>query len=126
MNIESKKIRIINAYGPQEQGENYNDKVLHFWNDLEREIIKARDDGCLIMVQTDSNAKLGKEYISRDPNEMSNNGKLMIGMVDRQELVVANTLEKCIGTITRHRVVDGKLDNLFLIISFYVKGLETC
>ena len=68
----------------------------------------------MILVQTDANAKIGNSYISKDPNVVSSNGKLLIGMVERQELVVANSLEECEGTITRHRLVDGKLEQSIL------------
>ena len=55
----------------------------------------------------DANAKIGREKFPLDPNEESKNGRIMIEMIDRQELTIANTVDKCIGAITRERVVSG-------------------
>ena len=39
---------------------------------------------------------------------MSNNGKVMLDVVDRQNLYIANTSDVCDGTITRERVSGNK------------------
>ena len=98
-------IRIINGYGPQED-ENI-EKIYNFWQEIESEVIAARENGCLVVVQMDANAKIGREKFPLDPNEESKNGRIMIEMIDRQELTIANTVDKCIGAITRERVVSG-------------------
>ena len=94
-------VRIINAYGPQEDDSNL--KRFNFWEEVENEIISAKENHCLIILQMDANAKVGKDEISDDPHEVSNNGKIMLEMVERQGLIIANTLDKCKGTITRER-----------------------
>ena len=53
-------------------------------NELETEVIKAKDENCMILLQTDANAKIGKQYLKKDPNDISSNGKLLIGLVERQ------------------------------------------
>lgn len=58
----------------------------------------------------DANAKIGKPFIRMDPNKMSNNGRIMLDMFERQNLVIANTLEMCDGTITRERIVENKAE----------------
>ena len=78
-------LRIINAYVPQE--DDSPQKVFHFWQEVENEVIVAKENNCLILLQMDANAKVGKEEISNDPNEASKNGKLLIEMVKRQGLL---------------------------------------
>ena len=78
-------IRIINGYGPQED-EN-NEKIYDFWQKVENEIIAARENECLVMVQMDANAKIGKEKIVR-----TKNGRIMMEMAYRQEMTIANTV----------------------------------
>ena len=55
--VNKKKIRIINCHGPQ------NDEDCHiklnFWVGLEEEILNAKKDNCLILIQMDANAKIG-------------------------------------------------------------------
>ena len=87
-NIGEKKLRIINAYGPQED-DNSQD-ILSFWQELEGEVIKAKDENCFIMIEMDANAKVGKKVVKGDPNEMTNNGKLMLDLTERQNLVITN------------------------------------
>ena len=95
--------RIINAYGPQEDSTN-RDIILEFWQEIEQEIIAAKEQNCLIIIQLDANAKLGNKVIKGDPNDISENGKIMLDIVKRQNLTVANSMSICNGVITRERV----------------------
>lgn len=54
----------------------------------------------------DANAKLGDKIIKGDPNEMSANGELLYGIIQRQGLIIGNTLDVCDGVITRRREVN--------------------
>ena len=57
----------------------------------------------------DANAKMGKEFIKKDPHEMSANGKLLNGVIERQGLRVVNGSDKCKGNITRfRRTINGE------------------
>ena len=40
-NVEGKEIRIINGYGPQEDDDSQT--VLNFWQDMDKEIISAKE-----------------------------------------------------------------------------------
>ena len=106
--IGSEKLRIINGYGPQEDDDIKD--ILTFWQEFEAEIMKAKDNGCLIIAEMDANAKLGSTIIKKDPNEMSNNGRLLMDIIERQNLIVANCLEICKGTITRQRELEHKTE----------------
>ena len=68
--------------------------------------MNAKDNDCLVIVELD--AKVGKEVIKDDPNQMSNNGKLMLDVIERQNLHIANSCDLCEGTITRERRVGEK------------------
>ena len=37
---------------------------------MESEIVSAKEENCLIVVELDANAKLGPEVIKNDPNNM--------------------------------------------------------
>ena len=101
VNIEELRIRIINGYGPQETDS--VDKICNFWVDLETEVVRARNDGCLVLIQMDANAKVGPEVIQNDPNQTSSNGRRLIGLLKRQNLTCLNSHPSCQGLITRYR-----------------------
>ena len=52
--IGAKGLRIINGYGPQEDDE--TQEILCFWQEMEAEVIRAKDDGCYVQ-------RLGKELL---------------------------------------------------------------
>ena len=105
-NIGKENVRVINAYGPQED-DAFNKKIL-FWQTLEQEINAAKNANCLTLIEMDANAKLGKNVLKQDPHQISENGKLLKYMIERENLVLLNSSELCKGAITRHRVTKIK------------------
>ena len=99
--VGKQKIRIINAYGPQEN--DLKDRVLSFWQEFEKQIINAKYDDCLVLVEMDANAKLGANIIKNDPHCISENGLLLRDIIQRQNLICLNAHGSCEGSITRHR-----------------------
>ena len=99
--VGDQNVRIINSYGPQEDEE--IGRKLSFWHTLEKEIISAKDQNCFILVQMDANAKVGVEVLKSDPNKQSENGKLLMDLLMRQNLSLLNGSDRCNGSITRHR-----------------------
>ena len=77
---------------------------------LETEVIAAKEDQCLIIMELDANAKIGKEFCKGDPHNTSKNGKNLLNLVNRQGLIIANTQKECQGVITRVRVKDNKTE----------------
>ena len=106
--VGNREIRIISGYGPQENWPAEERKK--FFNALEEEIIKAELNGKDVIIEADFNSKLGKEYVSKDPNDKTENGKLLENVIKRQNLVVANGLMQCEGTITRKRVTTQRTE----------------
>ena len=51
----------------------------------------------------DANAKLGCDIINQYPNKISNNGRLLIDIIQRQNLIILNSHDLCQGTITQNR-----------------------
>ena len=45
------------------------------------------------MIELDANAKLGKEHIKDDPNDITENGKLLLDIVARNNLTIVNTMD---------------------------------
>ena len=105
--IGKREIRLITGYGPQEDWS--DDLKAPFFSALDQEISKAQSDNKSVFVAMDTNCKLGKEYIPRDPHKISKNGEILADIVERNALVVAHGLSKCEGVITRERnTVDGR------------------
>ena len=104
-----KEVRIISGYGPQEC---WNESErLPFFLALEKEILKAELQGKSIIIEMDSNSKLGKDFIPEDPHNQTPNGKLLAEIVQKHGLVVTNGVEdKVTGAITRRRVTKDSVE----------------
>ena len=101
--IRNREIRVITGYGPQESWN--EEQRIPFFVALEEEIVKAELFGKSVILEMDSNSKLGPSFIKSDPHSQSPNGKILSEMIIRQGLVVVNGLDnKCTGAITRMRV----------------------
>ena len=85
-----------------------------FWQEIEEEVTNARDDDCMIILQLDANAKIGKENLTNDPNNVTPNGKILLDIVERQNMTIVNTLMLCKGVITRERVTTNKTERSVL------------
>ena len=114
--IGNKKLRIFNCYGPQESGQSQRPvseqsiAINIFWQELEKEVIEAYSDGCMIVIEMDANAKIGWKFLKNDPNDTSDNGKLLLELVDRQSLKILNCSKKCEGTISRQRITVERIE----------------
>ena len=65
-------VKIINAYGPQENTS--KEKKEKFWEFLEEESIKAELDDLGLIIQMDGNMHAGPEVLKNDPNPQNYNG----------------------------------------------------
>ena len=74
VNVGHLKVRMINAYGPQEDDTTNN--IYEFWHELEKEVINAKNEEFCMLLQCDANAKLGKTVIKDDHHDMSSNGQI--------------------------------------------------
>ena len=112
IDIGNRNLRIINGYGPQEDDK--IEDIMNFWQEIETEVINAKDNNCMVIIQLDANAKVGKKIIKSDPNNTSNNGKILIDFIKRQNLTLVNAMELCTGTITRQRIAGNNLEKSVL------------
>ena len=110
--FQSMAIRFLTAYGPQE--DDSEDIINKFYSTLEEEIINCEEDNCGLIAELDCNAKLGKDIIKGDPNEMSGNGQLFWDIVERRNCTVVNATSKCSGCLTRSRMKAGKMEESVL------------
>ena len=108
----NKKVRLINAYGPQETA-NEDDKN-SFFGKLDEEIKKAKLSGSLICLELDANSKLGPQLIPGDPHQQSRNGKYLENVITENELIVVNGQELCTGKITRSRKTVNRTEESIL------------
>ena len=113
--ISGNKVRLINAYGPQEPVEGFSSDSLSFWSQLESEVMSALDNNCLVFIEMDANAKIG-DIIIKDNLQpsISNNGRLLLNMTERHNLVIVNSLEICQGKITRERIFENRTERSIL------------
>ena len=93
INVANKDIRVISGYGPQENWKPH--KVMPFFLAIEEEIIKAELAGRSVIIEADFNSKLGPDFIPNDPKPISDNGKILAGIIKRQKLTVVNGLVQC-------------------------------
>ena len=89
LRCKDERIRIIIAYGPQEN--ELKKEREQFYDDLNVEIERAKLNEELILIAGDLNAKLGKDMISGDQHETSPNSAFLKKLIDRHELVVGVT-----------------------------------
>ena len=109
LQLKDKKLRIINGYRPHDDDLQQN--RLNFWLGLEEEIISAKSESCMIIIQMDANAKVGQQIISRDPNNVTDsNGRHLLELLDRQGLKMLNADKRCVGAITRYRMTKNKTE----------------
>ena len=100
--VIDRSIRIMTGYGPQETWD--LEVKMKFFCALEEEIAKAANEGKSLIIMGDLNSKLGPEYIRKDPKEITENEKILAGIMERNALSVVNGIEeKCTGLITRER-----------------------
>ena len=118
----NKDIRIITGYGPQENWD--EERRLPFFRTLEEEVIKAANAGKSIVIEMDSNSKLGTKFIPDDPHEITPNGKLLALIIERQNLTVANGTNKCKGVITRKRITKTSVEESAIDIVIISKDME--
>ena len=99
--IANKKVRLINAYGPQEDEK--EDIKEDFYNRIDQEVKTSKLAGAMVCIEMDANAKLGSSFINGDPKEKSKNGRLLEDVVVENDLIVVNAMDICKGVITRYR-----------------------
>ena len=106
-NLQSKKVRLMNAYGPQMSNEV---KKKLFFNKLDEEVKSAKLSGAMVCLEMDANSKLGPTWVPKDPHQQSKNGKLLEDFLLENDLVVVNGLSLCDGTITRYRKTINRVE----------------
>ena len=111
--------RVITGYGTQESRE--LDVKMQFFRCPEEEVAKAEIENKSVICMGDMNSQLGQEFIPNDPKQISENGKILAGILERNALTVVNGLQgKCEGLITRERnTVNGVEKSIidFVIVS---------
>ena len=62
------------------------------------------------MIEMDANAKIGWNYIKNDPHNTSENGQILLELIDRQCLKILNCSPKCEGVISRQRITIDRIE----------------
>ena len=85
---------------------------------MEQEVVNAKLFNNLVCIEMDANAKVGSEIIKSDPNSRSSSGELLIEMCERNNLIICNATDLCIGTITRQRITVNGIEKS--IIDYFI------
>ena len=102
VSVVGKVIRVMTGYGPQETWS--SEQRMPFFMTLEEEITMAELAGRSILICMDANSKMGPQHIPEDPHTISENGRVLEGILERHALTVANGIRgKFSGVITRAR-----------------------
>ena len=120
--VQNKSIRVITGVGPQENWD--EDKRTPFFIALEAEVVKAHMSGHSVIIEIDSNSKLGNQYIPSDPHHISPNGKMLARVIDNHALIVANSLSKCTGLITRRRITKYRTEESCIDMLLFSSDLQ--
>ena len=125
MNLNCRTIRVIAGYGPQECAPLVVREA--YRNTIEEQVMRAYLAGASVIIAEDANAKLGPHWIKGDPHPISDNGKLLVGMIDRQELAIINKSNKCHGgPVTRRREVNNCIESSCIDFIFTSQDLSQC
>ena len=117
------KVRLINAYGPQEDA--LEDLRKAFFNKLDEEVKNAKLTGAFVCLELDANSKLGPGIIPGDPHPQSRNGKMLADFLIENDLIVVNGCDICEGKITRHRNTKNRTEKSILDFFIVCRGLFT-
>ena len=99
ISLHEMKIRVVNAYGPQEY-DNIQKKTL-FWEHLDREFFEADKNGEAFILAMDGNLWLGPNILKNDPHKQNKNGELFQNYMQRNpQLTLLNAQSICQGLIT--------------------------
>ena len=82
----------------------------YFFRVGEEEIVKINLAGKSILIETDFNSQLWREFIPNDPHGQDKNGQLLSEIIRRHHVTVANGLVVCEGTITRKCVTTQRTE----------------
>ena len=95
-----------------------------FFIALEVEIVKAKLAGKSVIIEMDSDSKLGQKYIPNDTHDKSPNGTLLANIIERHALIVANGSPKCSGRITRKRVTRNRTEESCIDIVMFSSDMN--
>lgn len=82
--VGGKNIRVLTGYGPQDSWE--LDVKMQFFRSFEEEIAKAALENKSIIFMGDMNSKLGPEFIPNYPKQITENGKILAGILNGNQI----------------------------------------
>ena len=100
-------IRIILRYGRQEAANKMQREL--FYDDLQIDIERGKVNGGSMLILGDLNAKLGSDYFINNHQEITQNDKMLKKIINKNQLSIVNTPEKCCGTWTRVKKTKNRI-----------------
>ncbi len=93
------KLKIAVIYMPQENHIRIG-QLQKVYKNIEREVMRAQENGESIMIMGDFNCKIGKK-IDGNTDEVTKGGKLLLELCENTGMSIINAHEKCEGKWTR-------------------------
>ena len=129
INNDKTKLRIGAVYFPQEKDQ----KLKEIYEEIKEQVEMARNKEEALMIVGDFNCKVGNK-ISGNREELTKGGKKLIKVLEKENLVLGNSLQQCDGIWTREEngrksildyvVMDEKLCRVAKSIKIYDKSKE--
>ena len=79
-----------------------------------------------VIIEIDSNSKLGSKYIPNDPYTKTANAKMLARIIDNNALFVSNSSSKCKGSITRMRITRDRTEKSCIDMLLFSSDLQPC
>ena len=105
-------MRFINAYGVQETAS--LEERSEFYMLLEQEIKSCLNNGIYLCLELDANAKVGEMIQNNPQDSISPNGRLLLDILERNNLILVNGTTKCIGKVTRTKNMKNRHEKSIL------------
>ena len=107
------------GYGPQKDDSPERKQL--FWNYLDQEVERAKEQNIGLVIQIDSSAWAGNQIIPGDPNPQNSNGKLLKMFLGRNKnITLVNSLPLCDGLVTRKLKTEKRDEESVLDLFFCV------
>ena len=115
-------LRMGIVYNPQESRTKKN-KLKKVYQSIEREVKKAKEKKQSVLLMGDFNCKVG-DAINGNKGEVSNGGRMLLEMMNRNNLTMANGTKTCKGLWTRQCGMERSVFDYIILDDNQIKHVQ--
>ena len=115
-------LRMGIVYNPQESRTKKN-KLKKVYQSMEREVKKAKEKKQSVLLMGDFNCKVG-DAINGNKGEVSNGGRMLLEMMNRNNLTMANGTKTCKGLWTRQCGMERSVLDYIILDDNQIKHVQ--